>query len=218
MASRLEDEDQAADGSESDAHTYDVARLLTFSDGVFAIAITLLVLSIPVPELAGGARVPTDRLPDELLNLLPRLTAYTMSFVLVGLYWMRHHQMMRGVKRAEPRLLWFNLLLLLFVCLLPFSTGLMARYGDTLPATEVYAANLVMVSSGFSLVSVHLVAGGQLPRQAAVRSGLFTLAFLTSMVVAPWRVQAAWAVWLAVSLGTRVLERTFASRRGGERS
>jgi uncharacterized membrane protein len=210
MSAGVEDEAQArAPGSEE----YDVARLLTFSDGVFAIAITLLVLSIPGLPSLSPEEAPR-RLAGELLKLAPNLTAFVVSFVFVGLYWIRHHRLLRGVRRAPPALLWLNLLVLLFVCLLPFSTGVVSHYGYTTIGSEVYAANLVLLGLSFFLVSLHLVAGGQVPRYIVVRAGVFTLIFLLSMLVALWQVWGAWAIWTFSALVGRILDRTPAVRSG----
>src|SRR3954463_12583090 len=100
----------------------DVDRVVAFSDGVFAIAITLLVLSIDVPN------VPDDRLNDALRDLLPFVYTYALSFVIVGLYWLAHHRLFRSLERVDRTLLWINLLVLGVVALIPFPTEVLGRY------------------------------------------------------------------------------------------
>ena len=123
--------------TQDDGHDggYGLGRLLALSDGVFAIAMTLLVLSIPVPEL--GNRVTNQQVTEAVLNLAPNLTAFAVSFLIVGNYWRAHHRNFRRGERVDERLLWLNLLVLLFVCLVPFSTDFLIHYGQTTTAIEV---------------------------------------------------------------------------------
>jgi uncharacterized membrane protein len=94
------------------------ARLEAFSDGVFAIAITLLVLEIKVPD------VPTL---DALGDLWSSYLAYAVSFLLIGLVWANHHTMFDHIGRSDRALLFFNTLLLADVAFIPFATAVMAR-------------------------------------------------------------------------------------------
>lgn len=95
-------------------------RIEMFSDGVFAIAITLLVLEIQPPE-------DTHRLAHELGELWPSYIAYVVSFLLIGLVWANHHTMFQHIVRADRVLLFLNVLLLLDVAFLPFPTAVMAN-------------------------------------------------------------------------------------------
>jgi len=97
-------------------------RLETFSDGVFAIAATLLVLELSV-EAASG-----PRLGHELLHLWPSYLAYATSFLTIGIIWINHHYCVETMARADRTLLFLNLLLLLVVGFLPFPTKLVAQY------------------------------------------------------------------------------------------
>ena len=102
--------------------TEGTTRLETFSDGVFAIAATLLVLEFNVH----GA--PGDRLGHELLHLWPSYLAYVTSFLTIGIIWINHHYCVQTMVRADRTLLFVNLLLLLTVAFLPFPTKLVAQY------------------------------------------------------------------------------------------
>ncbi len=99
------------------------SRLEAFSDGVFAIAITLLILEIRIPE--GG---PGKDLADELLHLWPSYAAYAVSFLVIGIYWVNHHTVFDHVERVDRPLLFLNLALLLCVSFMPFPTGVVARF------------------------------------------------------------------------------------------
>jgi uncharacterized membrane protein len=125
------------------------ARLEAFSDGVFAIAITLLVLDIHVPDPTA-----TADLAEELGAQWPSYVAYAVSFLTIGIIWINHHAMIRRLKAVDHGILVLNLLLLLFVGLLPFTTALMAAYlregqGDHL-AAAIYAGSFLLMSIAFA--------------------------------------------------------------------
>jgi TMEM175 potassium channel family protein len=99
------------------------ARLEAFSDGVFAIAITLLVLEIKVPSVHGG-----HSLAHGLLELWPSYAGFTVSFITIGIIWVNHHAVFASVDSVDRTLLFKNLLLLLTVSFIPFPTAVMAEY------------------------------------------------------------------------------------------
>jgi uncharacterized membrane protein len=118
-------------------------RLEAFSDGVFAIAITLLVLDIKVPPPGEGD------LGHELLAQWPSYAAYVVSFLTIGIIWINHHAAFSRLRSVDHSILMWNLLLLLTVGILPFTTSLMAEYlkegeGERLAAAVYGASYLVM--------------------------------------------------------------------------
>ena len=117
----------------------DTDRLTGFSDGVFGIAITLLVLNIEVPTVgqSGVASAVFAEWPDVL--------TYVISFLVVGNYWIGHHHTFQKIERQDDWLLWLNLLFLLCIAFVPFTTSLL---GDTISTftVSIYAATLVMTS------------------------------------------------------------------------
>jgi TMEM175 potassium channel family protein len=124
------------------------SRLEAFSDGVFAIAITLLVLEIPVPSVEHG------ELMDELLDQWPAYAAYVVSFAVIGIIWINHHAIFGYVERANRALLLLNLNLLLWVALLPWPTSLLAEYmqaggSDERAAALVYALTMTLMGMSF---------------------------------------------------------------------
>ena len=138
----------------------DTARLEAFSDGVFAIAITLLVLELRVPGGDGS-------LWHKLIHEWPQFAAYLSSFAVIGIMWVNHHSMFRAIVRTDRPLLFLNLLLLLWMSLLPFPTSLVSRYlggggPDASVAEAVYSANLALAAIAFSLIWVRAVRGGRL--------------------------------------------------------
>ena len=123
---------------------YRTNRLEAFSDGVLAIAITLLVLELSVPEVAEAG------LLDALLAQWPEYLAYLVSFATIGAIWVAHSAVTEYLEEADPTILRLNLLLLFFVSLLPFTTRLLAENFEVEDAERVavtiYGLNLLLAS------------------------------------------------------------------------
>jgi uncharacterized membrane protein len=111
------------------------ARIVAFTDGVFAIAITLLVLSLEVPP-----DVDADALHDYLADSWPQLFAYFLSFAVIGRYWVANHSLFALLHDFDRGLLVLNLVYLALIVLIPFPTELLGEYGDTVDAVVAYAA------------------------------------------------------------------------------
>jgi uncharacterized membrane protein len=198
-ADMAEDEEAPAGARDAgDPTTYDLGRLLAFSDGVFAIAITLLVLSIPVPDLP--TNLPPAALGPELLQaltrLLPNLVGFGLSFALVGTNWTIHHRMLRGVTTCPPWLLPLNLLLLFWVCLVPFTSALLIRYGGVAVATAVYALNQGLISLTAWSIQLRLALHRRGDWSETLSSLAIALVFLGSIAIAFWRTEGAWILWI----------------------
>jgi uncharacterized membrane protein len=126
-------------------------RLEAFSDGVFAIAITLLVLELKVPPPGSG------ELGHELLKEWPSYAAYVVTFLTIGIIWINHHAAFNRLRAVDHSILMLNLLLLLTVSVLPFTTALMAEYlkegsGERL-AAAVYGGSLLVMGAVFVAVN-----------------------------------------------------------------
>jgi len=133
----------------------DRSRLEAFSDGVFAVAITLLALNLTV----AGPGLHHPKLIDQLGAHWPSFVAYLISFFYIGIIWVNHHVLIRSIKVVDRTLLFVNLVLLLFVVLIPFSTGLMAEYlyhslndVDTRVAMVLYCAVFLGMAAGFGAI------------------------------------------------------------------
>jgi len=109
---------------------FQLERMILFSDAVFAIAITLLVIEIKIPELH-GKDVSDGALLKELKHLIPKFVGFFISFMLIGIYWVVHHRMFGFVTNYTPKLLRLNLAFLFFIALMPFSTGFYSEYGGS---------------------------------------------------------------------------------------
>jgi uncharacterized membrane protein len=121
----------------SHAETLALERLLFFSDAVFAIAITLLVIEIklpPLPHTPGEAE-----LGRALVSLAPLFTGFVISFLLIAQTWVEHHKMGRQLRAYDVGLLWRNAFLLLFVAFLPFATAVMSEHPRLRVAVSLYA-------------------------------------------------------------------------------
>jgi uncharacterized membrane protein len=130
-------------------------RVEAFSDGVFAIVVTLLVLDIHVP-----APGPGNSLGHELLAQWPSYAAYVISFMTIGVIWINHHASFSRLREVDHSILIWNLVLLLFVGALPFTTSLMATYlkegqGENL-AAAVYAFSFLAMGFVFGRLNHHL--------------------------------------------------------------
>ena len=135
----------------------ETGRLEAFSDGVFAVAITLLVLTIKIP----GVDVPATQLPNDkqlwsmLLSEWPMLAAYTTSFATIGVMWINHHRLYTHIKRTNTILLLLNLLLLLIIVFIPVPTALVAEYlvrPDQHAAALLYSGTNVILAVCFNLL------------------------------------------------------------------
>jgi len=132
--------------------TKETGRIEGFSDGVIAVAITLLVLSLQPPAVL--AKSDTDLL-QKLLSLWPNYLAFVTSFATIGVMWINHHRMFTYIRRTDSTLMALNLLLLLVIVFIPFPTALVAQYlemPDFHTAAAIYNGTYVLLSICFNLL------------------------------------------------------------------
>ena len=183
------------------------SRLEAFSDGVIAIIITIMVLELKVPHVAGTASH-TAGLAD-LKPLFPVFLSYILSFLYVGIYWNNHHHLFQAVKQLTGGILWANLHLLFWLSLLPFATGWMGANHFAAMPTAVYGMVLLMASIAFYILQKAIIAkqGADSPLAAAFgedcKGKLSMVAYLAAIPLAfltPWISNALYAavavVWL----------------------
>lgn len=106
---------------------FQLERLAFFSDAVFAIAITLLVIEIKVPELE-AEHISDGMLLDKLAHIIPKFIGVIISFFVIALYWISHHRLFGYITKYDRRLLWPNLLFLITIIFMPFSTAFLSEY------------------------------------------------------------------------------------------
>lgn len=179
------------------------ARIVAFTDGVIAIAITLLVLNVDVPELAGSGD-----LTSALLDQWQQLTAYALSFLVIARFWVIHHRFFGELERFDGRLMNLNLLYLALIVLVPFTTDVLDTYGNHSAAVVLYAATLGLAGLVNWLMHRHAVRHELLSAEAGEQTERFTsrvalmvpVVFMVSIPVALVSPRAGMGVWLAALL------------------
>ena len=180
----------------------DLSRIGAFSDGVLAIAVTLLVLNIDVPQLS---RDSMQELPGKLVDLWPDLLAYALSFAVIGRYWIVHHRIFGMLRAVDGRFITLNLTFLGLTALMPFTTEVLARYGDQPAATMSYGTVIALASfATWSLVNyakrhdlVKPVAAEAARRFGTLQALALPAVFALSVPLALWDTRAAQAAWVA---------------------
>jgi len=183
------------------AENRDVERVGAFTDGVLAIAITLLVLDIRLPD--GVAGMTDAALGSALIEIWPKYLGYLISFLVIGNYWMIHTAKFRELKAVNHRFIVLNILFLLVVGSIPFVTSVLSE-NDGRVATMLYAATMGIASAllavmGFYAESKGLVEKPQTddgPVMHILRSLLGAIVFLASIVVAVFDASLARYCWL----------------------
>jgi len=130
-------------------------RIEALTDGIFAVAMTLLVLDLRLPDALALAAVDDTGLRTALLALLPKLESYVISFLVLCIFWLGHHRLMHLVRGVDQLFLWRNLLFILFITFVPFSTSLMGEYRRLDDAPLVYGVNLGLVLAAQFLMWRH---------------------------------------------------------------
>ncbi len=117
------------------------ARIEALTDGIFATVMTVLVLGLKAPTV--DLSTPGASLSNELSKLAPNILTYALSFVTLGLYWVGHHNQFHYVRRTDRALLWINIVFLMSIGFVPFTTSLLGAYPSDPSAVRAYGANLV---------------------------------------------------------------------------
>jgi len=190
---RREDDETAEDG---------IGRILALSDGVFAIALTLLVLEIAVPATTSNAG-----LPKALLALWPRYLAYLVSFVVIARFWGAHRLAFKLIARDDSMLVWLNLLMLLFVAFLPFPTAVLGQHIGSPAAAVLYATSVTLAAIASTAYWWYASGGGRLLRPDAPRTQVRALRarslsapvfFALTLPIAAFAPYAAEILWISV--------------------
>jgi uncharacterized membrane protein len=208
-AARPAAEDAAADGDP------DNDRLISLSDGIFAFAMTLMVLQfdMPTPE-----KVAAGSLRREVLDQWPSLLSYALSFFVIANYWIVHHGMFRMIRSHDAGLVWLNILFLFSISFLPFPTDVMGEYASNSFAVLFYAIAMSVTSLLSTAIWLYvsrrprLLAGSVTPALARYHllRGIGTTAiFLISAGLAEVSIIAARLFWLSLLVYHRALVRMF---------
>jgi uncharacterized membrane protein len=201
-------------GEQKEQGSKELDRIVTFSDGVFAIAITLLVLNIETPEIS--ANLVAEELPGRLLDLLPKFLSYVISFLVILTYWIVHHSIFSAIRGYDRKLIWLNSLFLMCVAFLPFPASLFGEYGEQPLVVAIYAGSLAITrllltavwwyaSSGRRLVDRDLDAN--MIKAYRIRGLTIPLIFLLSIFISFFSVSAALYSWVLLMVVDFVLFR-----------
>ena len=181
------------------------SRIEAFSDGVFAIVITLLVLEIKLPNLS--APVNDAALVRALIEQLPVIASCVVTFFIIAIFWVSHHQFWHSLHQADWPLLWLNNLVLLFVVFIPIPTWMLGAY-PTL-RTPAVAFGAIMTGAGLAFLAMRAYANGQAglidmdaagKRRMLLRSGIGPAFNLAGTLVALWTPPWAFAFYIAVPI------------------
>jgi uncharacterized membrane protein len=185
-------------------------RIVFFSDAVFAIAVTLLIVDLRVPD------VPHVQAGRELRQAIPQMAGFATSFAVVGLFWLAHHGLFRYIKGIDRPLVLLNLLFLGTIAFVPYPTALLSAAGDEVPATIFYAASMAAVGLAEAAVWLYAIRIRELAlpgvspavrRWVLLRILRTPVVFLLSIPVAlVWPNLAKW-LWLLIFVGGSVLRR-----------
>jgi TMEM175 potassium channel family protein len=180
-------------------------RIVNLSDGVFAIAITLLVLDIRVPDIPEN--MVASELPAALLALWPKYLGYVLSFVVISTFWTIHHSIFRPIRAYDRGLLYLNFLFLMFVAFVPFPTSLLGEYGDRRLPVAIYAGTLAVGRLLLTAIHWYSTRNDQLLHEVQdhadvrfylIRGLILPFIFLLSIGVSFFSVSAAIWSWVAV--------------------
>jgi len=187
-------------------------RIVNLSDGVFAIAITLLVLDIRVPDIP--EKMVASQLPGALLSLWPNYLGYFLSFVGISAFWTIHHSIFRSIRAYDRVLLYLNFLFLMVVAFVPFPTALLGEYGDHQLPVAIYAATLAAGRLLLTATYWHSVRNERLldePQDPAtvrfflLRGLALPAIFLVSIVISFLSVSLAIWSWLVMLVADAVV-------------
>jgi uncharacterized membrane protein len=171
-------------------------RVEAFSDGVIAIIITLLIFEVRLPELPADAS--NDQMLEAFRTIAPKLASFAVSFVTVAIYWVNHHSFFSGITHTDWKLLWANNLLLFFLAVVPFTTAVLGDHVGQPIAVAVYALNLGLAGSSFTLMGWYVLFKARLidprisdaarrieVRRSVIGSGLYLLCVPLGLVAPP---------------------------------
>lgn len=135
--------------------SFELERIVFFSDAVFAIAITLLAIELKIPELGAEPDVTSETLWRAVVAEWPQFLAFFLSFAIIAAFWVAHHRYFRYITRYDGRLIFYNFLLLFFVVLLPYFSGVVGEYGDLSLAVILYSVNLFALGTSSAVLWRH---------------------------------------------------------------
>jgi uncharacterized membrane protein len=161
-------------------------RFEAFSDGVFAIAVTLLVIEIKPPNLSQAT---SSEAVAKLLQVFPHVLSYATSFIVIGVIWINHHALFHFIKRVDRTILVINLLLLMCVAFIPYPTALIGEYGTSLPVVVFYGLTLALTGFAYNalwfyVVRRYITSQKIIHQKTVQKATIWTLSYPISYLVA----------------------------------
>jgi len=194
----------------------DSSRVVGFTDGLFVVAATLLVVSIDIPNIP--ERDVATQLPHVLDDIVPQLLSYFISFAVIVLFWFRHHALFGRVHTHDARFVALNMVFLAFIAVLPFPSELLGKYGQEKISVVIYAINVLVLSS--LLISLYLYSERRNLVDADVEGGIYRVRALSVLLVFGASIpvallfgaRAAEYTWLGMFIVPRLLARATRGR------
>ena len=181
-----------------DKKEFQVERIVFFSDALFAIAITVLIINVKVPQLS-SLSITEQAFWEQSSSLIPQLLGFLISFFIIGLYWSIHHRMFGYVVDYNGKLIWLNLFFLFSIVLMPFSTAVYSTYSTQgyiilISPYAIYVVNICLTGLLNFILWAYLgnpnnhltegLPGGDFLKKAKIRSLLLPSVFVLSLLVA----------------------------------
>lgn len=191
-------------------------RIVALSDGIFAFAMTLLVLGIEVPVLP--ADYGSNDLLNALLSFLPKLESYIIGFLVLGAYWSGYHRLFNYFRRADHGLAWLNICYLMCIAFMPFPTAVLGSFARTQVAVVLYAATLTIASLitwyiWHYATSGHRLVDSNLEQRVISFNSLLTLlsaaVFVLSIGISFWSPLLAMYSWLLTAAVHPLVDRLY---------
>ena len=180
-------------------------RLEAFSDGVIAVAITILVLEIKLPHLKSG--VADAEAFASMKMLLPQLLAFILSFVMLAIFWVNHHQFMHSITHVNRTLLWLNMDLLFWLCIIPFPTAFLGDHPYLKTAVGLFGICMFCAAAGFYLLRWYALKkaalhykhiGDEFVKASLGKSRVAPVLYALSIAGTYFSVYIAYAIFIAV--------------------
>lgn len=205
---------------EIEAELPDVVRLLNLSDGVVAIALTLLVLQLNAPDLSGAAETSASAMASALSKQADQYISYVISFYVIAQFWLAHHRVFRHVSGHHEGLAWWNFAFLFTITIMPFSSKLLGDNPGNPLVVDIFSLNLLLATLSTQAVIVygrrrHLLlptATGATLRATRVRVAALVASLVLSMSLAWVNTAVAKYFWVLIAVSPWVATRWQARR------
>lgn len=181
-------------------------RIEAFSDGVLAIVITLMVLEIKIPAMA--KQVSSWDALNQLYPIVPKLLAYALSFIMIIIFWVNHHQLFQSIRLSSRGLLWLNSFWLFWICLLPFSTAFIGEHPFLSLGVFLFSVELFLCALTFYLIRRYCYRNNlfdstvspQKARQQLQKSTLGPILYFTAIGLSLISIYLAYAIFIIVPI------------------